>query len=180
MSGETTRSGRPVRLFLAAMLLMLAPLEASVSKKTTPHEQSDFGGEDEKWDQPARVPDEVLQILRRVENAAPSELPAQWLLASEIHLGPPGELNLIVMGIGGLRGAHSVPFWVFRKKREGYDLVLSTGGDSLKVLNARSNGYRTIKAYNVGQAGRTLTTAAYRFDGRRYQEYKIRTEAINR
>jgi hypothetical protein len=180
MSGESTRSGRSISLFLAGMLLMLAPLEAQDSKKTTPHEQSEFGAEDEKWDQPARVPDEVLQILRGVENAAPNELPAQWLLASEIHLGPPDEVDLIVMGIGGLRGAHSVPFWVFRKKREGYDLVLSTGGDSLKVLNARSNGYRTIKAYNVGEAGRTLTTATYKFGGGRYQEYRVRTEAINR
>jgi hypothetical protein len=179
MSGESTRSCRSIPLFLVAMLLMLAPLEAQNSKRTTQPEQSDFGGEDEEWDQPAQVPDEVLEILRRVKNAAPNELPAQWLLASEIHLGPPSELDLIVMGIGGLRGAHSVPFWVFRRKTGGYDLVLSTGGDSLKVLNARSNGYRTIKAYNVGQAGRTLTTATYRFSGGRYQEYKVRTEAIN-
>jgi hypothetical protein len=157
----------------------LVAVQKQDGTKDTKHEQSDFGADAEKLDRPAIVPDEVVQKIREVDNAPPDELPAEWLLASKIHLDGPNEIDLIVMGTGGLRGAHVVPFFVFRKKEGRYELVLSTGGDGLSVLNTKWHGFREISAYGIGFAGRETTTVTFRFDGQQYQKFKEKTESNN-
>lgn len=164
---------------VAAMTTSLAATQKQSASKQSQREQADFGADEEKLDRPVPVPDEVVQKIREVDNAPPDELPAEWLLASEIHLDGPNEIDLVIMGTGKLRGAHIVHFWVFRKKQTGYEMVLATGGDALSVLKTRWKGFREIDAYGIGLAGAEVTTVTYRFDGQRYQKFKTKTESNN-
>ena len=162
-----------------SMTTSVVAMQQQTTNKNAAHEQSDFGADLEEPDRPAAVPDEVVQKIREVRKAAPEELPTEWLVASEIHLDGPNEIDLIVVGTGGLRGAHIVPFWVFRKKQAGYEMVLATGGDGLSVLKTRWKGFREINALGIGLAGQEITTTTFRFDGQRYQKFKTKTESNN-
>jgi hypothetical protein len=168
-----------VILVAAIVTTSLAATQKQRPSKESPREQADFGADQEKLDRPVPVPDQVVQAIRDVDKAPPDELPAEWLLASGIHLDGPNEIDLIVLGTGGLRGAHTVPFWVFRKKQTGYELVLATGGDGLSVLKTRWKGFREINALGIGFAGREITTVTYRFDGQHYQKFNEKTESTN-
>ena len=140
--------------------------QAQTHKDSSAREQSEFGAEDKKWDRPVPVPTAVLQILRSAMKASPEELPAEWLLASEIHLTERDEIDLIVMGVGGLTLPHAAHFWVFRGAHGQHELVLSTGGDSLTVLDRKWKGFREIRVYN--NTASTTSGTIYSFDGRRY------------
>ena len=147
--------------------------------QSTPEEQAEqsaFGAEDENWKRPIPIPREVLEILRSSLKASADELQRDWLLASEVHLDGAEEIDLVLMGVRGLRGAHSVPYWLFRKNKNGYDLLLSTGGDSFKILPTKWKGHCVIEVLNhtVDQ----VTKALFRFDGQRYREYRHMTEPI--
>jgi hypothetical protein len=139
-------------------------------------EQSVFNSDDEKWVRPVRLPEGVLEILRKTSVATPEQMPDDWLLASEIHLGGSTETDLIVMGIRGLRGVHLAPFWVLRKTSAGYELVLSTGGDGLAVSKIQRNGFRMIQVGNLTAV--SLSTTIYEFDGHHYTELDSKREPI--
>jgi hypothetical protein len=149
---------------------------AQAPKKAARQEQTEFGSEDENWDQPVSVPVEVLRILREANHASADEIPAESLLASEIHLRDANEVDLILMGIGNLRLAHAALFWIFRNVNGEFELILSTGGDSLRVLDAKSNGYRKIGI--EGNTASTTTLTIYTFDGRAYRLSKKATKRI--
>jgi hypothetical protein len=164
-------------ILVAAMPTSLGAVQKQSAGKRFAPEQSHFGSEEE-IDRPTAVPEEIVQTIRQIRKE-PYEIQPEWLQASEIHLDGPNEIDLIVVGTGGLRGAHIVPFWVFRKKQTGYELVLATGGDALSVLKTRWKGFRDINGYGIGLAGAEITTVTYRFDGQRYQEFKTKTEQNN-
>jgi hypothetical protein len=153
-----------------------------------PREQSTFGAEDESWEHQVPIPEDVLQILRKTPGdvleklrkaniGLPEDLSSDSFLASEIHLNSPQERDLILMGIRNLRLPHAALFWVFRPIRNGHELILSTGGDSLEVLNIRKNGYRQIRVYN--NTASTTTGAVYGFDGKQYTLMKQKTKPIS-
>jgi hypothetical protein len=163
----------------AAKLVTVGLLLATIGQaqsQYSPGEQSEFGAEDQKWDRPVPVPSSVLQILRSAMKASPEELPAEWLLASEIHLSGPNEIDLLVMGVGGLTLPHAAHFWVFRRKRGQHELVLTTGGDSLTVLNRKWKGFREIQVYN--NTASTTAGTIYSFDGQRYVVHSQKTNKI--
>src|ERR1700733_13744267 len=112
--GEQMQPSRFALIIVAtSMTTSVVAMQQQTTNKNAAHEQSDFGADLEEPDRPAAVPDEVVQKIREVRKAAPEELPAEWLVASEIHLDGPNEIDLVVIGTGGeLRGAHVVPFWV--------------------------------------------------------------------
>lgn len=139
-------------------------------------EQSLFNSDDEKWVRLVRLPQKVIEILQKTSNTTPEQIPDESFLASEIHLSGPRETDLIVMGIGELRGAHLAPFWVFRKTMAGYELVLSTGGDGLAVSKRRRNGLRMIQVANLTVD--TIRTTTYEYDGHRYTELDSKREPI--
>jgi hypothetical protein len=103
--------------------------------------------EDKSFTRGVSVPEAVLGMLRKDERVltylqaidkTPQELTTEPFVASEIHLSGSEEKDLIVMGTGGLLGANVTPFWVFRKRSLGYQLVLHVFAHDLKVENARS------------------------------------------
>jgi hypothetical protein len=154
--------------------LHLTAVQGQSIKQPLAREQTRFTAEDESVERPVAVPETVVEILRQTVRRFPDETPPGLLLASEIHLDGPNETDLIVIGVGvGLREAHSVPFWVFRKTSSGYTLVLSTGGDGLRVTSSRWKSFRNIEAYNISMATAKLYRTTYRFDGKSYQKLRV-------
>jgi hypothetical protein len=151
-------------------------------------EQMSFSVE-EGFEKPVSLPNEVLQLLKKdtitleasvgctERGGGPDVLQASWFKASEIHLGTPGEIDLLVMAANGcLNGANVGPFWVARKTSQGYRLVLSTGGHSLEVMGTRSEGFRDIQTYTASAI--TVSTVVYRFNGEKYEEFDSSSEPI--
>ena len=134
---------------------------------------------------PVPLPAEVLAILQK-DDMVPSEaeydkialdqLPPSWFSASEIHLGSPREVDLVVEAQGELRRANVIMFWTFVRKGDNYSLALAIPAHNLIVKNSRSYGFRDIEAMSATAV--TVTTAIFRFDGNEYTEHSERTEAI--
>lgn len=68
-------------------------------------------------------------------------------------------------------GAANNTFWVLRKGDKGYQLLLETKALGLDLEKSRHNGYLDITTYVHISVSETATVY-YRFDGRRYQEFK--------
>ena len=164
-------------IFLFLITALFGSIAAGqATKQSIVHEQTVFGSDDDKWDRPVPVQEAVLQILKEANHASASEFSAGSLLASEIRLNGPKEVDLVLMGIGKLGLAHAALFWIFRNTSQGYKLVLSPGGDSLRILDSRWNHFQMVKVQN--NTAITTTTAAYRFNGREYQLYSKKTKPI--
>ena len=80
------------------------------------------------------------------------------------------------------RGASNRPVWVFRRMRQGYQLLLEAsaegaggGGSGVDVLKTSTRGYRDIKTRTLESAVEH-DTIIYKFDGRRYQPRVCMTE----
>jgi hypothetical protein len=136
-------------------------------------EQSAFSSEEKSVDKPAILPADAIEAIRKTDqhNYEQHEITGNDLVASEIHLDGNGEMGLIVVGVGiNLRGAHLVPFWILRRTNQGYEVLLSTGGDDLFVLPKKWRGYRVIEVVNL-IAGRAYV-ATYKYDGTQYRQVK--------
>jgi hypothetical protein len=134
---------------------------------------------------PKDLPQGALQLLRedrmilncsQAAKMQPDQVPASWFVASEIHLDGSVEKDLVVQGRDlhltpapnrCLMGANVAPFWVLRKTRTGYSLVLSVAAHDLGVLETRSKGFRDIEAFAMTAV--TGFSATYEFDGEKYQ-----------
>jgi len=162
--------------------------EAQVHKKLEQTEQTSFSIES-GIKKPVPLPSEFLELLKKDENAlaasvgcsneggGPGILQASWFLASQIHLAAADEIDLVILSTNQcLNGAHVGPFWVARKTMNGYQLILSTGGDGLTILRDRSNGLRDIRRETFA-AGRVSMTV-YRFDGHKYGAYSDDSKPI--
>lgn len=168
--------------------------------QTIQGEQSTFGTEEVPGEpflrRPVPVPDAVSEVLRRDHgvqscleyNPLPSGEPlSSWFLASEIHLDGPNETDLMVLANPEPGKAylcfHSVEgiswFWVFRQTAGQSELILKAPGQGMDALKARHSGYKDIQTVTGGQAGRYLTTITYRFDGKRYRQYRERTREVH-
>lgn len=173
------------RLILASYLFLL--LEPSGAWGKTEKEQTSFDADSSSQiTHPVRLPASVLQILAqdsevaacRKENTIPSGVsPASWFVASEIHLGGPDEVDMVVLPAAqGKRFLcfHSVEgigwFWVFRQVGAHYELVLKTAGLGLIIRDTRHQGYRDIQS---GAAfGMHSSQTTYRFENGKYREYR--------
>jgi hypothetical protein len=122
----------------------------------------------------------VVFCLKR-NGLSPEELPANWFIASEIHLNGPNERDLVVLPSGRLPntpagkisqnaclvGANTAQMWVLRKNQNGFQLVLSQIGLGMSVLSTRTNGLRDIQ---LGAAvGGYSDSIDYKFEGQLYE-----------
>ncbi len=111
------------------------------------------------------------------EGLSPKELPANWFVASEIHLDGANESDLVVLPGGPnacFLGANTAQMWVLRNTQRGFKLVLSQIGLGMGVLTTRTNGLRDI---DVGAAvGGYDDSIDYKFDG---ESYKIAGRTSN-
>jgi hypothetical protein len=180
-------------VLIGAVLSVPQVLTAQHAKTKKQKEQSEFGIELEAMPikRPVTLPQVALDALSKDERVASclqneglsaKELPANWFVASEIHLDGPNETDLVVLPGDRLPdtpageispnacflGANTGQMWVLRETLHGFNLVLSQIGLGLTVLATRSNGLRDIQ---VGAAvGGYDDSIDYKFDG---QSYKI-------
>lgn len=150
-----------------------------------PSEQHHFSAEETGVRKPVPIPEAVMAILRESEgvrgaledkNMSATEIPPSWFSASAIHLNRPEQVDLVVMGVGPLRGANVTTFWVFSAAARGYELVLMAPAHDLIVTKTRWKGHRDIEL--ISMTAVDISTVVVRFDGERYKEYKARTEHI--
>ncbi|HEV2136817.1 MAG TPA: hypothetical protein VGR47_21535 [Terracidiphilus sp.] len=148
-------------------------------------EQREFSAEDEGVQRPAAIPQSVLDILAKddgVRNLMEDEdpplksIPASWFSASEVHLAGPNEKDLIVVGVGELRGANVVTFWVFRPVAGGYELVLTGASHDLAVKKTRWKGYREIEL--SGATAVEFFSTTFRWDGTKYVNFREESHEI--
>lgn len=93
--------------------------------------------------------------------------PAQLFQAAEVHLGAPDEIDLVVIGLGKMRGAENRWFWVVRSARQNPQVILFGGGDSLEVTDKKTHGLKDIRV--VWMSSTETETSVYQFDGGSYQ-----------
>jgi hypothetical protein len=188
------------RIFLLVFTAMLfpSPSESQGTPRTPTEEQSGFNSELEidPVQKPVALSNKALRVLAKdklisscldSENIPPERLPANWFVASLIHLDGPKELDLIVLPAGRLPetpegeisanaclvGANTGGFWVLRRTSQGFQLVLSQMAHSLDILKTRSNGLRDIRLYTI--ALREHSIQDFRFDGQKYRPSRTRT-----
>ena len=177
---------------VSAVLCLPHVLTAQHAKPKQQKEQSDFGIELEAVpiQRPVTLRRAALDALSKDagvasclenEGLSPNELPANWFVASEIHLDGANESDLVVLPGGRLPdtpkgeispnacflGANTAQMWVLRNTQRGFKLVLSQIGLGLSVLTTRTNGLRDIE---VGAAvGGYDHSIDYKFDGGSYK-----------
>jgi hypothetical protein len=125
---------------------------------------------------PVTLSPEVLKVLLAahparetfaVMNDSEKTNPSQLFRAGEVHLSRPDQVDLVVIGMGRMRGTENSWFWVVRSARKDPELILFSGGDSLEVLDGKTHGYRDIGV--VWMSSLETETTVYRFDGNHYQ-----------
>lgn len=165
------------------------------AKRATSKEQSGFNYELEidPVQRPAKLSRAALLVLSKDvmihscmerQKLSAEDLPANWFIASEIHLDGPSAIDLVVLPgdrVPGtpdgevspnacLLGANTGGFWILRATPSGFDLVLSQMAHSLDVLHSRSHGLRDVRLFTI-----SLTTTfiqEFRFDGGRYRLHR--------
>jgi len=119
------------------------------------------------------------------QNLPAEKLPANWFVASLIHLDGPNEQDLIVLPAGRLPetpkgeisanaclvGANTGGFWVLRQTPAGFRLVLSQMASGLSIMKTRSNGLRDIQLYTHASVSEHAITD-FRFDGIQYRLFR--------
>ncbi len=184
---------------VSTVLCLPHVLTAQHAKPSEQKEQSEFGIELKAMpiQRPVTLPQAALNALSKDERVAscleneslsPKELPANWFVASEIHLDGANESDLVVLPsvrLPGtpegeistnscLSGANTAQMWVLRKTQPGFKLVLSQIGLGMSVLATRTNGLRDIE---VGAAvGGYIDSVDNKFDG---DSYKIADRTSN-
>jgi hypothetical protein len=146
-------------------------------------EQTHFSAEDDRVEKPVAIPvltvlsqDNMVRAELENENIPAEKLPQSWFAASAIHLTHSGEIDLIVVSVGPVRGANVTMFWVFRSTPHGHELVLTAGAHDLQVKSTFWKGYRDIELLSVTM--QKLNTVLYKFNGKRYVRYKDKVEDI--
>jgi hypothetical protein len=195
---QSRRRGKVLFALRGALLMIVAVLCAPhllIAQHTNANdqkEQSEFGIELDVNPivRPVELPRTALDALsedKRVvfclkkNGLSPEELPADWFVASEIHLDGPNETDLVPLPSGGLLdtpageisqnaclvGANTAQMRVLRKNQNDFQLVLSQIGLGMIVLSTRTSGLRDIQ---VGAAvGGYYDSIDYKFDGRLYE-----------
>ena len=134
--------------------------------------------EEKPLQNPAALSPGVLNALLRTKQArlglqfatdVEEKNPAQLFRGAEVHLGGPDEVDLVVIGIPPMTGADNGWFWVVRPHNHP-KVVLFAGGNSLEIMDSRTNGLRDIRS-DWSSPNETRHTV-YHFDGKAYKIWK--------
>jgi hypothetical protein len=139
-----------------------------------------FSANDETMQHPISLPsrafamvarDQSLASLLEGTSVAREKVPESWFVASVVHLASKNEGDLIVMGVGPVRGANVTTFWLLRPKGEVFELLLTATAHTLKVTQARSNGYRDVEL--VSATAVRVSTSLFTFRAGTYQRVSV-------
>lgn len=155
---------------------LLIPAQAQIAKKTETTEQTSFSMEF-PFERPvalseaakkALATDRGIADVMKDDQLSVEAIPKDWFRASEVHLGPKSETDLVVMGLGISLGPYSAGFWILRQTPQGYEIVMATDTHDLTLLDSSTNGLRDIET-GLPTGGQRYSDI-YRFDGQRYQK----------
>jgi hypothetical protein len=161
-------------LLLTSFLLVSASAQIVQKKEIT--EQTSFSMEF-PFDRPvalgeaakkALASDRSIADVMKDDQLSVDTIPKDWFTASEVHLGPKSETDLVVMGLGISLGPYSAGFWVLRQTPQGFEIVMATDTHDLTLLDTSTNGLRDIET-GLPTGGQRYSDT-YRFDGRAYQK----------
>ncbi|SRR6266702_1058510 len=175
------------------IIFLLAAFSIAATAQSKPHaasEQSTFnlGVDDPVVQRPVMVSDSELAALaddetmhRELDHRDPpiTKLTREGLEAGVIHLHGPNERDLVVVGSGGpFIGANIGPFWVIRDLPSGPQVVFSTIALQITIQKTSFKGLRNIEAFAATAV--EGTTVYFRFDGRKYVEYKEKSGPLGK
>ena len=120
--------------------------------------------------------DKTVQDVLEDRDLRSENLPPSWFSASAIHLGSANRTDLVVVGQPPISGGNLAIFGVFCAAANGYQLALTAPAHDLVVKNALWNGYRNIELTSMTAV--QISTVLLRFDGKRYREYRSKSEPI--
>jgi len=102
--------------------------------------------------------------------------PQPQILCRKLSLSSePGD-DYLIIGVGGLPGAHIVPLWLFHRNGNDVSRLLKTRSDQIEILPKRFNGYAEGRSTWIEGAGSTIVTDSFRFDGKRYVRQTRQTQ----
>lgn len=165
-------------------VFLLVPGTSQIGSKEHPSEETSFSMEF-PFKQPVALneaarrtlaADKSIADVMKDERLSIETIPEDWFQASEVHLGPRGETDLVVMGKGVPTGRYSAAFWILRPTPKGYEIVLAIHTHDLTLLKNKTHGLRDIAVgESYAAAGERLSTGGgrdsdtYKFDGQHYQ-----------
>lgn len=166
-------------LILVAVIVADGVLVAQGQKAQPVRDQTLFSEEGTLQNQVALSPN-ILKILLKTRQArqgmqfasdAEENKPAELFRAAEVHLGRRDEVDLVVIGVPPMSGADNGWFWLVSSATSNHPkVVLFAGGNSLEIMESRTNGYRDIKS--IWSSPNETSQRIYHFDGKSYRLWK--------
>jgi hypothetical protein len=150
-----------------------------------------FSSDDEKVADFVQLPERILALLLNDKDDFPDGPPSNMhcedheqagdgprpeILCRRLPLSSGTGENYLVIGVGDLRGAHIVPFWLFHQDDRGASLLFKTRSDQLEITPKRFNGYAEVRSTWIEGAGATIVTDSFRFNGKTYVRYHRQTQ----
>lgn len=151
-----------------------------------------FSAENDSVQHPVQLPAQAVTLLVNDQQDFPEGRPADLhctgkenypgygkdpmpqILCTKLPLSSASGTDYLVIGTGSLAGAHIVPFWIIHQGSNGATLLFKDRSDDLTVLPTRYHGYPELEVIRVFQAGATIVTDRYRFDGIEYVRFSSR------
>jgi hypothetical protein len=148
-----------------------------------------FSAENDSVEHPVQLPPQAMTLLVNDKQDFPDGPPHDlhcndkeksvdnWedaipqILCTKLPLSSASDKDYLVIGVGGLRGAHIIPFWIIHQSANGATLLFKDRSDDLTILPNRYHGYRKLEVIRVFQAGAIIVTDRYRFDGSKYVRF---------
>ncbi len=168
--------------FVVGVILVFAGIAGAQIERSGPNQEQTFYNENNPIAHPASVPASVVKILLQRKEVKDSLNSAHCVSqadavrlfrATEVHLGPPNETDLLVAGIFPVTGADNDWYWVVRSTPNPR-VLLWVGCLSVKLLTRKTNGYRDVST-NWSSPQQDLDRV-YRFDGSTYKLWKRTSE----
>jgi hypothetical protein len=154
-------------------------------------ESLSFSSEDEKVANFVQLPQEILSLLVNDKedfpdseapslhcegHEEPTPEPQPQILCRTVPLSSQTGADFLVIGVGGLRGAHIVPFWLFHQDGNRAPLLLKTRSDQIEITPKRFNGHAEVRSTWIQGAGATIVTDTFRFNGKIYVRTRRETQ----
>lgn len=99
--------------------------------------------------------------------------PFKYADLKEVSLNSNSNPAYIVTGItGAFYGNNNALIWIYEKSPNGYNELLSEGGDTIKILSHKTNGYKDILITCYDHRDKKTNKWIYKFNGNKYKEAK--------
>jgi hypothetical protein len=168
-----------LRVFVLVFVVVAGGVLAAQEQKPNAAGEQTLFYEEKPLQQQVALSPEVLKVLMETKQAtqgsdfasdAQRANPAQLFRAAAVHLISKDEVDLVVIGVPPMSGADTGWFWVVRSARKDPEVVLFADGNSLEVMDTKTNGSRDIRS--IWSSPSQTNYTIYHFDGGTYKVWK--------